>query len=204
MKKLSLFLLSCCLLFRIMPITGVFATNACDLKFDSLSHQQVVEKMGPLFTEDQRKSGILASVSMAQFILESEWGKSELAQKANNLFGMKFRLSGVDWTGCKYSKMTQEYIEGKYVNVTANFRAYNSIEDSIRDHSNYLISSEIASGLKRYAGLQDCKDYKKAAFILKHGGYATDPEYVNKICIIIEQYDLCRFDMGRLLFVVRL
>lgn len=52
-----------------------------------------------MFTADQKKTGILASVSMAQFILESGYGKSELAQNANNVFGMKCSLSGNTWSG---------------------------------------------------------------------------------------------------------
>ena len=59
----------------------------------------MLAKVGPLFTADQKNSGILASVSMAQFILESGYGKSELALGANNCFGMKKSLSGNTWSG---------------------------------------------------------------------------------------------------------
>lgn len=59
----------------------------------------VVAKMAPMFMANQRQCGILASVSMAQFILESGYGKSELAQNANNCFGMKASLSGNTWSG---------------------------------------------------------------------------------------------------------
>ena len=68
-------------------------------EFQNLTEAQVIAKVGPLFTADQKKSGILASVSMAQFILESGYGKSELAQGANNCFGMKKSLSGNTWGG---------------------------------------------------------------------------------------------------------
>lgn len=64
-------------------------------EFQKLTEEQVIEKVGALFTADQKKSGILASVSMAQFILESGYGKSELAQGANNCFGMKKSLSEI-------------------------------------------------------------------------------------------------------------
>lgn len=63
-------------------------------EFKALTEAQVVAKVGALFTADQKASGILASVSMAQFILESGYGKSELAQNANNCFGMKKSLFG--------------------------------------------------------------------------------------------------------------
>ena len=67
--------------------------------FANLSEKEVIAKVGALFTADQKKSGILASVSLAQFILESGYGKSELAQNANNCFGMKKSLSGNTWSG---------------------------------------------------------------------------------------------------------
>lgn len=83
-------------------------------EFQGLTEEQVLAKVGPLFTADQKKSGILASVSMAQFILESGYGKSELALGANNCFGMKKSLSGNTWSGSVwdgvsiYKKKTQE------------------------------------------------------------------------------------------------
>lgn len=83
-------------------------------EFASLTEEQVIAKVGPLFTADQKKSGILASISLAQFILESGYGKSELAQNANNCFGMKKSLSGNTWGGSTwdgtsvYTKQTQE------------------------------------------------------------------------------------------------
>ena len=86
--------------------------QATELK--GLSESEVVKKVGPLFTADQKKSGILASVSAAQFILESGYGKTELAQGANNCFGMKKTLSGNTWAGSTwdgrsvYTRKTQE------------------------------------------------------------------------------------------------
>ena len=90
-------------------------------EFQNLTEAQVVAKVGALFTSDQKKSGILASVSMAQFILESGYGKSELALGANNCFGMKKSLSGNTWGGSTwdgvsvYTKKTQEQnADGSY------------------------------------------------------------------------------------------
>ena len=65
----------------------------------AFSNEEVIAKVGPLFTADQKKTGVLASISLAQFILESGYGKSELAQEANNCFGMKKSLSGNTWAG---------------------------------------------------------------------------------------------------------
>ena len=107
----------------------VKGTQASVLK--DLSEADVIKKVGALFTADQKKSGILASVSLAQFILESGYGKSELAQNANNVFGMKCSLSGNTWSGTswdgksKYTKKTQEqHADGSYETITADFRKY--------------------------------------------------------------------------------
>lgn len=169
--------------------------------FAKLSEADAVKKAGALFTADQKKSGILASVSMAQFILESGYGKSELAQNANNCFGMKTSLSGNTWSGStwdgksKYTKKTQEeYTKGQMTTITADFRKYPCIEDSIADHSAYLLGAKNGSKL-RYDGLKGCKDYKKAAQIIKDDGYATSSTYVSSLCSIIEKWKLTQYDV---------
>ena len=138
-------------------------TQASVLK--DLSEADAIKKVGALFTADQKKSGILASVSLAQFILESGYGKSELAQNANNIFGMKCSLSGNTWSGSswdgksKYTKKTQEQNPDRsMVTITADFRKYPCIEDSITDHSAYLLGAKNGSKL-RYAGLKECTQF---------------------------------------------
>lgn len=170
-------------------------------EFQNLTEAQVVAKVGALFTADQKKSGILASVSMAQFILESGYGKSELALGANNCFGMKKSLSGNTWGGSTwdgvsiYTKKTQEQnADGSYVTITADFRRYSCVEDSIADHSAYLLGAKNGSKL-RYEGLKGCTDYKKAVQIIKNGGYATSLTYVEKLCGIIEKWNLTKWDV---------
>lgn len=165
-----------------------------------LTEAQVIEKVGTLFTADQKKSGVLASVSLAQFILESGYGKSELAQKANNCFGMKKSLSGNTWGGSSwdgksiYTKKTKEQnADGSYETITADFRKYVCVEDSIADHSAYLLNAKNNAAL-RYKGLKGCTDYKKAAQIIKDGGYATSLTYVEKLCSIIGRWNLTKFD----------
>ena len=171
-------------------------------EFQNLTEAQVIAKVGALFTADQKKSGILASVSMAQFILESGYGKSELAQGANNCFGMKKSLSGNTWVGSAwdgssvYTKKTKEQkVDGSYMTITADFRRYSCVEDSIADHSAYLIGAKNGSKL-RYDGLRGCTDYKKAAQIIKDGGYATSLAYVDKICDLIERWKLTQYDVA--------
>lgn len=168
--------------------------------FKDMIEADVIKKVGPLFTADQKTSGVLASVSLAQFILESGYGKSELAQNANNVFGMKESLSGNTWSGSSwdgksvYAKETQEWDGSKYITITADFRKYDCLEKSIADHSAYLLGAKNGSKL-RYDGLKDCTDYKKAVQIIKNGGYATSPTYVENICGIIKKWNLTQYDV---------
>lgn len=162
------------------------------------NEENIISKIGTLFTADQKVSGVLASVSLAQFILESGYGKSELAQNANNCFGMKASLSGNTWPGSvwggeKYSKDTQEFVNGKYITVKADFRKYQNIEQSIADHSAYLLGA-MNGGNPRYQGLKGCCEYKKAFQIIKDGGYATSPTYVEKLCAVVEKWNLTKFN----------
>lgn len=175
--------------------------QATELK--GLNAKELISKIGPLFTADQKKSGVLASVSMAQFILESGWGKSGLTQKANNAFGMKKNLSGNTWPNSAWDgksvismKTGEETADGKPYTITAEFRKYDCIEDSISDHSAYLTGAKDGNKL-RYDGLKGCKKYKAAAQIIKNGGYATSTSYVKALCDIIKEYGLTDYDVKK-------
>lgn len=186
-------------------VTAALGTPAVPIGLQAASLKDmepasVVAKVAPLFTTNQRQSSILASVSMAQFILESGYGKSELAQNANNCFGMKASLSGNTWSGSAWDgnsvytmKTGEQNTDGSYVSITADFRKYSSIEDSINDHSAYLLGAMNGSQ-KRYEGLAGCTDYKKAVQIIKDGGYATSLDYVQRLFRIIEQWNLPQYD----------
>jgi flagellum-specific peptidoglycan hydrolase FlgJ len=87
---------------------------------------------------DMQEHGILASLIIAQAILESGWGDSSLTEKANNLFGIK---AGSNWSGEKIAMKTTEYVNGERKEITANFRKYNSWSDSIADHTKLLLTS---------------------------------------------------------------
>ena len=86
-----------------------------------------------------------------------------------------------------------EWDGSKYITITADFRKYPCVEKSIADHSAYLLGAMNGSK-KRYDGVKGCKDYKKAIQIIKDGGYATSPTYVEKLCEIIERWKLTKWD----------
>lgn len=146
-----------------------------------------IKKVGALASADMKKSGVLASLTVAQAILESAWGKSELATVGNALFGIKATKS---WKGKVYCKDTKECYDGvNLVDVkNAAFRAYDSWEESVEDHSAFLKAN------KRYKEVIGETDYKKACEAIKAAGYATDPDYVEKLVKLIEDYELTEFD----------
>lgn len=146
-----------------------------------------IKKVGALASADMKKSGVLASLTVAQAILESAWGKSELATGGNALFGIKATKS---WKGKVYCKDTKECYDGVNL-VTVNnatFRAYDSWEESVEDHSAFLKAN------KRYKEVIGETDYKKACEAIKAAGYATDPDYVEKLVKLIEGYELTEYD----------
>ena len=151
-----------------------------------MEQRKFLAMVGPLAQADMQKSGILASLTIAQAILESGWGTSELATKANALFGIK---ADARWSGRAYSKDTKECYDGvTYTTITALFRAYDSWAESVADHSAFLLAN------KRYAAVVGERDYKVACKAIKAAGYATDPGYPQKLIGLIEKYGLTVYD----------
>lgn len=170
--------------------------------FLAMAEEEFVNYVGPLYTKDEQEHGILACVSMAQGILESGYGKTDLAQNGNNLHGMKCSLSGNTWPGTtwdgssRYRKQSPEQdAVGNETLVESDFRSYGCVEESIEDHAAYLLGAA-KEKKQRYAGLAGEKDYRKAIQIIKDGGYATDVNYVDKICSIIKKWNLERFNLN--------
>ena len=180
-------------------ITGQAAETTADAaRLAAMSREEFVEYIGGMAAADMQTSGILASVTAAQSILESGYGKSELALQALNLGGMKAELSGNTWAsawdGRTYIKDTAEQrADGSYYTVTAAFRAYPSVAAYLADHSAYLAGARAGSDL-RYAGVVGCMDYRRAFTIIKAGNYASSIDYVDKLCAVVERWNLTRFD----------
>jgi peptidoglycan hydrolase-like protein with peptidoglycan-binding domain len=133
-----------------------------------------------------KEYGILPSLTIAQAALESGWGTSQLSQRANNLFGIK---AFSDWTGKRISLPTTEWYGGEMKIINAEFRAYDSLNDSIEDHNRLL-------SYNRYKPVRECTDYKDACKRIYQCGYATDPRYPEKLISIIEKHCLFTLDEG--------
>lgn len=156
------------------------AVGAADVPKAEKSPQEIyVEQFATLAVEEMYRSGIPASITLAQGLLESRYGLSELAVKGNNHFGIKCHNN---WKGGK-----MYYDDDRKGEC---FRKYPSPEQSYRDHSDFLRYRD------RYKFLFDYKvtDYKSWAYGLKKAGYATDPSYPAKLIKLIEDYDLHVYD----------
>lgn len=133
---------------------------------------------------------ILPSVTIAQAILESGWGKSELATKACNLFGIK---ASKDWTGESYTVKTAEYDKNnKKFYINAAFRKYRNWQDSLVDHAKFFHTPNWRK--ENYKNVIGEVDYRKACKSLQSAGYATSQEYAGQLIGLIEMYKLYKYD----------
>ena len=131
-------------------------------------------------------SGIPASIKLAQALVESDAGRSVLALRANNHFGIKCKSW---WTGGEYYYADDDRDTSGRL-TTSCFRIYDSAEESFNDHSEFLRSSS------RYASLflTARSDYKAWARGLQTCGYASSPQYANRLIQVIEKYRLFELD----------
>ena len=165
------------LFFLILTLT--FITASAQTAQQQALADAYLEKYAAFAVEEMQRSGVPASITLAQGMLESSYGRSELAVKANNHFGIQCHK---DWKGKRYEHMDAGELR--------EFRKYKSVLDSYGDHSDFLVNG------KRYAALfaLDRSDYKGWAHGLKLAGYAEDPEYAAKLIRVIEMYRLYEYD----------
>ncbi|RKD25136.1 hypothetical protein BEP19_04785 [Ammoniphilus oxalaticus] len=151
-----------------------------------------INKLAPFAIKHGQASGVLPSLILAQSILESAWGKSDLAVNANNLFGIK---KGSGWDGPVYTKSTAEQRpDGEVYYINADFRKYESYEGSVIDLCHKYTHGTGWESFNRYAAVLDQTDYRKAIQAVKDAGYATDVNYPVKLNDLIERYDLTKYD----------
>ena len=151
------------------------------------SQSEFIESLVPGALKSYEKYKVFPSLIIAQAIHESAWGKSGLATKGKNLFGIKADSS---WQGQKISMKTAEYSSNNKYYINAAFRKYNSFSDSIVDHGKFLSENS------RYSihGVFTSRTSYEQAQALQRAGYATDPNYANKLISTIKTYNLTRYD----------
>lgn len=152
------------------------------------THSGFIQKLAPPAQVIQKRYHVLASISLSQAILESDWGRSTNATENNNLFGVKAYA-----TQAGRLMTTQEYYDGAYHTVKRRFAVYDSWHDSLVAHAKKLANGTPWDA-QHYSAVIHAKDYQTAAKALQTAGYATDPSYAQKIINIIQKYDLQRYD----------
>ena len=165
---------------RILIALFLLLGLVCLVAKDDTPQERYVKKYADMAVKEMIRSGVPASITLAQGMLESGNGQSRLAVQGNNHFGIKCHKG---W-------------EGKTLHHDDDapgecFRVYESVADSYKDHSDFLRYRD------RYKFLFDLErtDYKGWAYGLKKAGYATDPGYPAKLIKYIEEYDLARYDV---------
>ena len=164
---------------KILTIISLLVTALASSGAPDVTPQEAyIAKYAPVAVREMYRSGVPASITLAQGLLESRYGQSVLAGNGNNHFGIKCH----DWTGRKM--YYDDDAKGEC------FRVYASAEDSFRDHSDFLRYRD------RYKFLFDypTNDYKAWAYGLKKAGYATDSSYPSKLIKLIEDYHLYDYD----------
>lgn len=138
--------------------------------------EEFISAIAPLAQAEymNRDKWVFPSICIAQAALESGWNVN-----AKTLFGIK-------GSGAKLK--TTEYINGKYIQTTASFKKYKTLAAAV--HGYY----DLITGAARYSGAVNCSDYITAVQAIARGGYATDPNYANKVISIIRNYGLTKYD----------
>ena len=168
-------------MFRMKKIAIFISLVLCQVAAfaQGTPQERYIQKWAPTAVREMYRSGVPASITLAQGILESRYGLSPLASEGNNHFGIKCHK---DWKG--KSMRYDDDAKGEC------FRVYDSADESFQDHSDFLRYRD------RYKFLFDLKitDYKGWAYGLKKAGYATDPNYPAKLIKYIEDYKLYEYD----------
>jgi len=186
---LSLSLLSACSTFKKTSAKGELTSSSADFKPTGNAQLDYIAQYRGAAQLEMGRGGVPASIILAQGILESSAGQSEVAKMANNHFGVK---CGNDWRGKSFYKKDDDYDADGNLKESC-FRKYESVEESFLDHGQFLRDPKKHN---RYGFLfnLDRTDYKGWARGLQSAGYATSPTYANQLIDLIERYKLYEYD----------
>ena len=160
-------------------------THAIYIK--DIPKDELPKNVSTYFISNYKNTGIIPSILIAHFLIQSEYTQSELFREANNAFNMKCALVDETW---KWSSWNKKF---NYTKDGIEYRIYDYFEESIADFSAYLIGSK-KENTSIFEGIKNCKDYKKAAKILAEGEFPDDASYQKKLTDLVEQYDLTQYD----------
>lgn len=153
----------------------------------NITTSQFIKKIAPAAQQEQKRYNIPASIIIAQAGTESNWGRSRLAYKYNNLFGIKATKGDA-----KVRMYTTEYVHGHKRYVKQYFTVYDNWAESIAAHTQLIVHGT-ADDHNRFKGVQT-KNYRIAANELQRNGYATDPNYASELIYAIQKFNLAKYD----------
>jgi flagellum-specific peptidoglycan hydrolase FlgJ len=153
-----------------------------------VKREAFIKTIAPYAKELQENYGILPSIVIGQAVLESNFGQSQLARKYNNLFGVKAYGDQK-----KVNLETKEYVNEEWIVIKGEFVVYDSWEDSMLAHSK-LFANGVTWNPALYHKVLTATNYRQAAEEIQNAGYATDPDYANKLIQIIQTYQLADYD----------
>jgi flagellum-specific peptidoglycan hydrolase FlgJ len=150
-----------------------------------MNPQTFIEQIAPLAQTAAKRTGVLASITIAQAALESGWGESGLTKSGNNLFGIK---ADNFWRGETLIFDTKEFIKEQWIVVPAKWRKYPNWQASVDDHASFLKQN------RRYLPCFSCLTADAFVKALAKAGYATDRGYADKVIAVIASHKLTSFD----------
>lgn len=193
-KTNKILMLSTAILIIVFFTVIIIVNSVRQIKYKKMieeartSPEKFILTFAPVFKKVCKGTPLFTSVKLAQAALETGWGKN-FVNGANNMFGIKAtgKINRY-WKGDKMLAGTREVYSGKNHNISDYFRKYDCLEDSIRDHSNLLLTES------RYEAVRKAKTPEEQCKMIHACGYATDPRYANSLIKIINDYNLKQFD----------
>ncbi|KRL00293.1 glycoside hydrolase family 73 protein [Liquorilactobacillus capillatus] len=162
-------------------------TTTDTTQINDRTKRNFINQILPIAQEEQKQYKLLTSITLAQAALESNWGQSQLASKYHNLFGVKSDAANAQLL------TTAEYVNGQWITVKAKFALYKDWNESIKAHTQLFVNGT-GWDQQHYKTVLAAKNYHEAAAALQKQGYATDPDYAQKLSQIIQEYQLDRYD----------
>lgn len=187
-KKRSYALWICLILAITGAICYPFGKQLIQDMEEKRMQQEFIEKVAMPSQDIYEKYGVLPSITIAQAILESDWGRSDLSVEANNYFGIKgsYQNQSVTMT-------TAEFENEQEVSKDEVFKKYDTFITSLEDHAALLVDGTTWNA-DQYQSVLSASDYEEAARQLQASGYATDPDYAKKLIEVIQAHDLMKYD----------
>lgn len=151
-----------------------------------MMNKELIMQLGIAAVKLYPQYKILPSMTIAQAILESNWGKSSLAKECHNYFGMKW--TNTCGTSFKEYSTQEQRNDKTWYTVKAKFRKYASVSEGILGYYEFL-------NYARYKNLKGVTDYRESCYLIKEDGWATDVSYTSKLITLIRDNDLWTYDL---------